>query len=279
VTQSALVPPDFVLTEAEFERARALLYRHSRIALGKGKEGLVRTRLSKHLRRLKLATFSEYLNHVERDRTGQELSDLIDTLTINRTNFFRESSHFDFLRETVLPPLLAQRRPLRIWSAGCSTGDEPYTLAMLVADLAPDFATRDIRILATDLSSRALAHAKTAEYPVTALNDIPVAMRHRFTSVVTGADKRQFFRIHGEIRALVSFARLNLMDDWPMRRLFDIIFCRNVMIYFDRETQQQLVQRFWEHTVPGGHFVVGHSESLTPLRHSFRGLRPAVYIK
>jgi chemotaxis protein methyltransferase CheR len=145
--------------------------------------------------------------------------------------------------------------------------------------MASDFASRDIRILATDLSARVLVQAKTAEYPLAALSDIPVPMRRRFTSIVPGAHKRQFFRIHTEIRALVSFARLNLMDDWPMQRSFDIIFCRNVMIYFDRETQQQLVQRFWKHTTPGGHFFVGHSESLTPLRHSFRGLRPAVYTK
>lgn len=270
---------EFVLTEAEFERVCVLLYRHSRIALVKGKEGLVRARLSKHLRRLKLTTFSDYFDHVECDRSGQELSELIDTLTTNRTNFFREIAHFDYLRHTVLPPLLAERRPIRIWSAGCSTGDEPYTLAMLLADMAPDFATRNIRILATDLSSRVLAHAKAAEYPMSAVDDIPQALRHRFTSVGTTPDKRQFFRIRDEVRAMVSFARLNLMADWPMQHPFDIIFCRNVMIYFDRETQQQLVQRFWERTVQGGHFFVGHSESLTPLRHNFRSLRPAVYTK
>jgi chemotaxis protein methyltransferase CheR len=272
------VAPEFVLTEREFDRICTLLYRHSRIALIKGKEGLVRARLAKHMRRLKLATFTEYFDHVEREPTGRELSELIDTLTTNRTNFFREIAHFDYLREHVLPTLLDTRRPLRLWSAGCSTGDEAYTLAMLIADMAPDFEQRDIRILGTDLSSRVLTQAKAGEYPLAALEDIPLHMRPRFTTLGS-TQKGEFFRIRDTIRTMVSFARLNLMAVWPMRQQFDVIFCRNVMIYFDRETQQQLVHRLWDQLAPGGHFFVGHSESLTPLRHKFRGLRPAVYVK
>jgi len=277
-TPASVLVPEFVLTHEEFERICALLYRHSRIALVKGKEGLVRARLAKHMRRLKCTTFTEYFDYVEQEPTGRELSELIDTLTTNRTNFFREVAHFDYLRDAVLPKLLATKRPIRLWSAGCSTGDEAYTLAMLIADLAPDFAQRDIRILATDLSSRVLAQAKAGEYPIAELEDIPLPMRGRFTT--TDATKKgAFFRIRDDVRAMVRFARLNLIADWPMRQQFDVIFCRNVMIYFDRATQQQLINRYWDQLAPDGHFFVGHSESLTPLRHKFRGLRPAVYVK
>jgi chemotaxis protein methyltransferase CheR len=276
--KSAAAPAEFTLTAEEFGRIGQLLYQHSRIALHAGKEGLVRSRLAKCLRRLGLDTYTAYLDYVEGDSTGRELSLMIDLLTTNKTSFFRESAHFDYLCEHVLPGLLAGGGPIRLWSAGCSTGEEPFTLAMLLHDGIPDIATRDVRILATDISERVLEHARDARYADLAVREIPWAPARKYLLPIVEGGSRTF-RIRDDVRSLVHFARLNLMASWPMRQPFQVIFCRNVMIYFDRETQQQLVQRFWDALAPGGHLFVGHSESLTSLTHQFRYVRPAVYVK
>jgi chemotaxis protein methyltransferase CheR len=203
---------------------------------------------------------------------------MIDSLTTNKTSFYREGAHFEYLQETVLPQLFATRERVRIWSAGCSSGEEPYTLAMLLHEVVRDPAQRGARILATDLSSKVLAMAREAAYPEAAISELPWPGAQRYFTRVNG-DAQRTLRVRDDVRSLVRFARLNLMETWPMEQGFQVIMCRNVMIYFDKQVQERLVQRFWELLAPGGHLFVGHSESLTSLKHRFSYVKPAVYVK
>ena len=265
------------LTRRQFEVIRDLVYDISGIDLRAGKEGLVQSRLSKRLRKLGLADYDDYLALVESDSSGEELSHLIDLLTTNKTSFFREAQHLDYLAERLLTPAFAERKPVRIWSAGCSSGEEPYSIAM-VAKQVPGGDRSDLRILATDLSTVVLARAKAALYEERHLDGVtPNILREYFQAVKQG--KSRVYRVRDDLRAQVKFARLNLMDAWPMKGPFDAIFCRNVMIYFDKETQERLVSRFAGVLAPGGHLFVGHSESLSGIRHGLRYVRPAVYAR
>ncbi|WP_434479703.1 CheR family methyltransferase [Gemmatimonas sp.] len=264
------------LTAAQFARIAHVLHEHAGIRMREGKEGLVRARLTKRLRKLGLNDFDSYLDYVEREPGRQEFAEMIDALTTNKTSFLREATHFDFLRDSVFPTLSG---PVRIWSAGCSSGEEPYTLAMLCHEAFPDIATRDVRILATDISHRVLAQAKAGVYPAENMSDIPAPWIQKYWARKQDAGGRAVFDAEKNLRRHVTFAKLNLMERWPMQGPFDAILCRNVMIYFDKATQQQLVERYWGLLRPGGHLFVGHSESLTGLAHKFRYVQPAVYVK
>lgn len=264
------------LTPAQFVRITEVLHEHAGIRMREGKEGLVRARLTKRLRKLGLADFDAYLDYIEKDGTRKEFAEMIDALTTNKTSFLREASHFDFLRATVFPAL---HGPVRIWSAGCSSGEEPYTLAMLCNESFPDIASRDVRILSTDISHRVLAQAKAGAYPAENMSDVPAAWLQKYWTRKQDAQGRSVFEAEKSLRRLVHFAKLNLMERWPMQGPFDAILCRNVMIYFDKATQQQLVERYWQLLRPGGYLFVGHSESLTGLAHKFRYVQPAVYVK
>jgi chemotaxis protein methyltransferase CheR len=266
------------LTVAEFERICKILFEQSAIVLREGKEGLVRSRLAKHVRRLGLESYTEYLEAVNADASGRERSDMIDSLTTNKTSFYREGAHFEYLQDEVLPKLLAARERVRIWSAGCSSGEEPYTLAMLLHELVRDPVQRDVRILATDLSSKVLGMAREATYPEAAIAELPWSGAERYFTRVNAGGQRAL-RVRDDVRSLIRFARLNLMEQWPMDGGFQVIMCRNVMIYFDKQVQARLVDRFWELLAPGGHLFVGHSESLTSLKHRFTYVQPAVYVK
>ncbi|MCE2901315.1 MAG: CheR family methyltransferase [Gemmatimonas sp.] len=267
---------DCELTPAQFARITGLLYEHAGIRMREGKEGLVRARLTKRLRKLGLPDFDAYLTFVEQETSRREFAEMIDALTTNKTSFLREASHFDFLRDDVFPQL---RGPVRIWSAGCSSGEEPYTLAMLCQDAFGDSAARDVRILATDLSHRVLATAKAGVYPDETMADVPSEWLRKYWVRKTDHAGRVVYEAQGNLRRLVHFAKLNLMERWPMQGPFDAILCRNVMIYFDKATQQELVERYWALLRPGGHLFVGHSESLTGLAHRFRYVQPALYVK
>lgn len=264
------------LTAEQFARITRLLHEHAGIRMREGKEGLVRARLTKRLRKLGLPDFDAYLSYVERDATRREFAEMIDVLTTNKTSFLREASHFDFLRDEVFPHLTGA---VRIWSAGCSTGEEPYTLAMLCNEGFRDIASRDVRILATDISHRVLAQAKAGLYPAEQMGDVPPAWLQKYWVQKQDTAGRPVREADRSLRRLVQFAKLNLMERWPMQGPFDAILCRNVMIYFDKATQQQLVERYWALLRPGGHLFVGHSESLTGLTHRFRYVQPAVYVK
>lgn len=264
------------ISPAQFARVTQVLHEHAGIRMREGKEGLVRARLAKRLRKLGLPDFDAYLDFVEKEPSRREFAEMIDALTTNKTSFLRESSHFDYLRDSVFS---THTGPLRIWSAGCSSGEEPYTLAMLCNDSFADISKRDVKILATDLSHRVLATAKAAAYAADIMSDVPASWLQKYWTRTRDAQGRDVYEAGPSLRRLVHFAKLNLMERWPMQGPFDAILCRNVMIYFDKATQQQLVERYWALLRPGGHLFVGHSESLTGLTHRFRYVQPAVYVK
>jgi chemotaxis protein methyltransferase CheR len=261
------------LTAEHFERIATMLHEHAGIRLREGKEGLVRARLAKRLRALGLGDFDRYLAHVESERSRAEFTEMVDALTTNKTSFFREHSHFDVLREQVLP---ASQGALRLWSAGCSSGEEAYTMAMVLHESLDSASASRARILATDISHRVLAVAKAGRYSAETLADVPKALLQKYWRPLDGGAR---YEAGPALRQLVQFGRLNLMAQWPMRGPFDAIFCRNVMIYFDKSTQQQLVERYRQLLRPGGYLFVGHSESLTGLSHQYRYIQPAVYAR
>lgn len=263
------------LTPTQFARITGMLYDHSGIRMREGKEGLVRARLAKRLRALNLSDYDAYLSYVEKEPDRTEFAEMIDVLTTNKTSFLRESSHFDFLRDEVFPTLSG---PVRLWSAGCSSGEEPYTLAMLMQETFENAAARDVRVLATDISHRVLATAKAGSYSAEIMADVPAAWLKRYWTRRTDGG-RDVYEASAALRKLVHFAKLNLMEKWPMQGPFDAILCRNVMIYFDKGTQQKLVERYHALLKPGGYLFVGHSESLTGLAHRFKYVQPAVYVK
>ncbi len=268
-----LVKPE--LSADQFDHIRQLLYQLCRIDLKPGKENLVEGRLIKRLRQLGLDDFDAYIRYLDKDRTGGERAFMVDALTTNKTSFFREDQHFDYLRQQLLPQLKEKGTGIRFWCAGCSSGEEPYTLSMVLHEAWPHIEHLDVRILATDISDTALAAARRAVYGPSQVEEVPPVLRHKH--FVRSGKQTPTFQMAEWIRHPVSFAALNLMGSWPMQGPFDAIFCRNVMIYFDRPTQEQLVRRFYELLGPGGHFFISHSESLTGLSHSFQYVQPAVY--
>ena len=260
------------LSAADFSRVCRIAYERAGLAIPHGKEGLVRSRVSKRLRERRIPTFHAYLDAVETE-SGDEMVKLIDLLTTNKTDFFREQAHFDYLTHTVIPSVVSRGTPLRIWSAGCSTGEEPYTIAMVLREQLP--AWYDVRILATDISTRVVAAAREGVYTQQQLGDVSAARRAQWFTPTPDGDAS----VLPALRTPISFAHLNLMGSWPMSGPFDVIFCRNVMIYFDKPTVTSLVSRFHDLLPPGGHLFIGHSESLTAIEHRYRYVQPAVYVR
>lgn len=272
---SELLPGRPPLSSATFQALRNLLHEHSGIALSPHKLAMVQSRLAKRLRSLRLDSYETYLERL-RDPASSEWVDFINALTTNLTSFFREPHHFprlvELLAEGGAPP-----RPIRIWSAGCSTGEEPYTLAMT---LRQAFGAHPAEILATDLDTAVLATAARGVYPWARIENLDAAWRRFAFLRGTGAQEGKV-RIRPEIRQLVQFEQLNLLDaPWPMETgRFHAIFCRNVMIYFDKPTQRSLVNRFREHLAPGGLLFVGHSESLLDASMGLKPLGQTIYRK
>jgi len=270
------------LTNAQFERISLFVKESCGINLHTGKRELVRARLSKRLRKLGMSSFGQYMDRVRQDRTGGELTLMLDAISTNLTSFFREPAHFDYLAEHVIAPAAKNavrgNRQIRLWSAGCSTGEEPYSMAVTLCESIPDLQHWDAKILATDLSTDVLARAAEGAYPKERLDTVPPLSRSKyFSSNGRGVDRH--CRVNGSLRKLVHFARLNLMGHWPMSGPFDAIFCRNVMIYFDKPTQGRLIGRFWDLLASGGTLFIGHSESLAGVQHRFQYVQPTVYAK
>jgi chemotaxis protein methyltransferase CheR len=275
VTSSALAPAP-TLTAADFARVVSLAHEWAGLAIPAGKEGLVHSRLARRLRETGHATFTAYLDWLQTAAGRDERTAVVDLLTTNKTDFFREPAHFDYLVQHVLPAVVARGTPLRLWSAGCSSGEEPYTLAMVLREELP--AGYDVRILATDISTRIVERARQGRYTADQMAGVSEARRKRWFTQQPSPTGVQF-TVSRELREWIRFAHLNLMGEWPMKGPFDAILCRNVMIYFDKPTQARLVQRYWELLAPGGHLFVGHSESLTSLEHRYRYVQPAVYAR
>jgi chemotaxis protein methyltransferase CheR len=273
---------DATLTDPDYDYLCQLIYERSRIHLGPDKRVLVASRLAKRLRQLGLKNYSEYCDLMRSPAGTEELQFLIDRISTNHTHFFREVKHFEFISEAIIPAwqkVKSRSEPFRIWSAASSTGEEPYSLAIHLAEhFAPAEAGR-WQIAGTDISTRVLEVAKQGIYEAEKLTNVsPGVVRRHFQK---GEKKwADYFRVKDELRRHVHFHHLNLLAGaYPFAWKFDLILCRNVMIYFDRPTQETLVQQLASHLVPGGFLLVGHSESLSGVRHALKLVRPAIYLK
>ncbi|MEO0752671.1 MAG: protein-glutamate O-methyltransferase [Pseudomonadota bacterium] len=245
-----------------FARAADLVRSECGIKLSEAKSNLIVSRLGRRVKTLNFHDFHAYLDFVEGKGGQKERRKMTSLLTTNVTRFFREPHHFDSLREDVLPALVAKAKrggAVRIWSAGCSSGEEPLSIGMEILKLCPDAPDMDMRILGTDLDPVSLQTARNATYGKTALEKVPGDLRARYFEPVGDG---QNLCASARLRALATYAELNLMEPWPMQRSFDVIFCRNVMIYFDNATQAMLWPRFAEALMPGGMLFIGHSERL-----------------
>lgn len=268
------------LRDREFEKISSLVYDLCGINLHDGKKELVKARLGKRLREGNFKTFADYYRYVTTPEGSDELITMIDSLSTNLTYFFREEKHFQRMKSILLQLQRDRTRSaprLKVWSAGCSTGEEPYSLAILIKEtLGNDIG--EVKITATDISTRVLKTAMNGIYPEEKIKKLPKDILRRYFQYGTGASAG-LFRIKAEVRQLIDFRRFNLMETPPTDFRFDIIFCRNVMIYFDKVTQNNLVQRFFDCLNKGGYLFVGHSESLTGLKHSFNYIEPSIYRK
>ncbi len=267
------------LADREFNKISALVYGIAGIRLPDHKRELVKARLGKRLRELGLNSYRQYVAHLEADKSGRELINMLDAISTNLTSFFREPVHFKYMNNEIIPEMLKKTdKKIRIWSAGCSTGEEPYTIGIYLETIFPNLDHWDAKILATDINTTVLDYARKGEYTELRLKDIALQVRREYFDCIKQTPPRMY-RVKKKVKNLVSFARLNLLDRWPMQGSFDIIFCRNVMIYFDKQTQKKLVNRFWEMLRPGGTLFIGHSESLTGTEHKFKYQQPTIYRK
>ena len=271
----------FKITDSEFRQLREFIYAHTGIALSDHKRALVYSRLGRRLRHHGLDSFADYyVLLTEQDPAGEELVEMINCITTNKTDFFREPHHFRFLTEHVFPRLRARGsapRRLRIWSAGTSSGEEAYTLAISVRESFPPNEPWDIRILATDIDTRVLAQAERGEYTREQAERIPEPLLLKYFYQGEGANAGRV-QAKPVLKELIRFRRLNLMDNpWPMRGPFDVILCRNVIIYFDRATQRQLIERMTQLLRPEGYLMLGHSESLIDAGGKLRHMSQSVY--
>jgi len=272
----------FRISPEEFGRLRDLVRRHTGIALSEHKRSLVASRLGKRLRALGFPSFHAYCGHLAAEAGRPELEHFINAITTNKTDFFREPAHFEFLQSQVLPALRAQaargqERRVRIWSAACSTGEEPYTIAITLREGLEPLAAWDVRILASDIDTQVLRQAAAGIYPVERVAGIrPFLVQRHF---LRGTGSREgFVRVREEVRRLVTFRRINLLEEpWPIRTRFRCIFCRNVLIYFDQATQRRLIGRLADHLAAGGYLFLGHSELLHGLSDDFDYVRTTIY--
>ena len=238
------------------------------------KENMVTARLAKKLRELNYSSFKDYYQHVTSDASGVALKDMVDALTTNFTSFFREPEHFDLLRYKIVEEH-SQHNPLRVWSAACSTGEEPYSIAITLLEALGD-SGRSIEVVASDISTRAVKRAEEGLYQADQLATVPKALLRKYFLKGEG-QWNGWYRVKPAIRQLVEFRHVNLMDALPSQSTFSVIFCRNVMIYFDRAGQESVVNRLAPHLEPNGYLFIGHAEGLAGVTHPLRYIQPAVY--
>ncbi len=267
------------LTDKEFKELSRFIYNRFGINLTEKKRALLKGRLNKVVRSLGFSSYRDYYEFIKKDETNSSLLVLIDKISTNHTYFFRGKDHYDYMVDTVLPEIDSGPRgkdKLRIWSAGCSSGQEAYTIAMVLKVYYGGLSTRDIGILGTDISMTALEQARKGLYPLENLNEMPSYYKDKSFE---NAGNSQV-KIDKSLQEMVLFKRLNLMNKaYPFQGKFHIIYCRNVMIYFDNKTRVELVNRFYDYIHPGGYLFVGHSESLCRKSSPFRYIKPAIYRK
>lgn len=272
------IDPEPPLTARDLSAVIDLVYARSGIRLHEGKRALVLARLQRRVRAGGFRSFGEYLRYVDADATGVEVGALLDAIATNHTQFYREEQHFTFLRERVVPDLLS--RPagslIRVWSAACATGEEPFSIAMTLFDALPPPLHAQVRVLASDLSGRALSVARAGVYRIERTSALPEDMRRRYLERGAGGHLG-LARVKDAVRRAVEFRRINLMDAGSLPGPFVVIFCRNAMIYFDTPARQRVVRVLEERLPHGGYLFVSHSESLNGLSHGLQWIAPAVY--
>ncbi len=265
------------ISDLEFDAISAIAVREAGLAIPKSKKSLVQSRIARRFRSLNIKNCKDYLEYLS--QSSAETSELISVLTTNVSSFYREAHHFEFLRQNVLPRLketLANGRPARLWSAGCSSGQEPYSIAIEVAKAIPDFASHDLLILASDIDPKILDKARRGIYSAQDLEAVAEEDRNRFFKDVAG--ENDAFQATDELKSLVRMKELNLHGDWPIKAQFDAIFCRNVVIYFDDEHQKRLWPRFRERLTDSGWLILGHSERIQDTQASgFTSVGVTVY--
>ena len=267
---------EFDFTIEDFDYLRNIVTRTTGIVAPDDKYTMYYSRLARRLRSLGLADFRAYRQYLEKN-TESESIELVNAVTTNLTSFFREKHHFDYLRETLIPQKIqANDRRLRVWSAGCSTGEEPYTIAITLLQAIPDPEQWDIQILATDIDSNVLSAASNGVYDANRVADLDLNLLRRFFKKGAGANAGKV-RVDPQLQKLIQFKQLNLLHDWPMRENMDFIFCRNVVIYFDKETKAKLVDRFADQLIGDGLLFMGHSESLYKSSERFNLLGKTIY--
>jgi len=264
------------LSDHDLSLIARIVYEQSGISLHLGKRALVAARLQKRLRKGGFRSFRQYVRYVQDDESGAELTAMLDAIATNHTAFFREPRHFEILERTVLPRLAARGGPIRGWSAACATGEEPYTIAMIQLDRIGPLAHQQARLLASDLSTKALATAAAGAYTRARLRDVPPAFCQR-CFVPSGDDADAMAVVTPPVRRLVEFRQLNLLHGNESLPLQDFIFCRNVMIYFDQDVQQRVVETLQQRLAPGGYLFVSHSESLSRIKHGLTWIAPSIY--
>ncbi|MEN9596488.1 MAG: hypothetical protein RL236_922 [Pseudomonadota bacterium] len=268
---------EFHFSVENFNFLRQMSNAHSGIQVPDERFDMFYSRLVKRVRKLGLNNFSEYCDYLVNNH-ADEFTNFINAITTNLTSFFREKHHFDYLRDVVIPDLLirnAATKKIRIWSAGCSTGEEPYSLAMTLLENVP--ANWDIRILATDLDTQVLQFAADGVYPEDRVAELPIEILKRW--FMKGKFSPENVRVKTELQAIIQFKHLNLMEEWPMKTPFDVIFCRNVLIYFNRETKSRLAKRYAQLLVSKSWLFIGHSESLNHLTSEFELVATTSYMK
>ena len=274
---------EITMSDDDFRRVSDLIYSHCGINLHEGKRSLVRARLAKRIREGNFASFGAYIDYAESEQGEKEFTNLVDAISTNLTSFFREDSHYQYLREVFLPDLMARKsqskeRRIRAWSAGCSSGEEPYSMAITLLEETEKRGKWDIRILASDVSTRMLDRASAGSYDAEQIAPLNQQQRSRFLSANRIYGKK-VYQVSAALQNMIRFRYLNLMNEWPFQGPFDVIFCRNVMIYFDKPTKEKLINRFWDCLASGGLLCIGHSESLTGTEHKFRYVQPVTYMK
>lgn len=269
---------EFIMTDADFKSVSDLAYEFTGIVLGPQKRDMVYGRLARRLRDLGLTYVVDYIKIVKND-CNQEVSRFINAITTNLTSFYREEHHFDFISTTLIPELKKtneKTKKIRAWSAGCSTGEEPYSLAITFKENM-DLQDWDLKILATDLDSQALNKGQQGIYDLERIESIKPSYKKKW--FLKDKNQPDMVKVKPEIQALTKFKRLNLLEEWPMKGPFDFIFCRNVVIYFNAETQSVLFDRYADMLKDGGYLIIGHSESLDRGCHRFRSIGKTIYQK
>ena len=269
------VEKEFTMREEDFDFLADLAYSTSGIVLGEHKKELLYSRIARRIRALKLTSFSDYCSYIQ-SHQEQELSNFLNSITTNLTSFFRESHHFEFLAKELVPEFKkrSSSQPIRVWSSASSTGQEPYSIAITLYKHL-NASHKNVKILATDLDSNVLNKGRSGEYSLDEIEQMPRDYLRYFER----NERAGVGRVKQDIRDMIQFNRLNLLGPWPIKVQFDVVFCRNVVIYFNKETQKQLFTRLADQIVNGGYLIIGHSESLVSMEKRFRSCGRTIYQK